>query len=123
MVRGKIVKIGLAAVVVIAFLLGGLYAFIVWEGSSTRPNAPVLEARIAQWLLYHTVPADYRAMKNPLDSKPGSPDVSAGNEIYNNKCALCHAFDGSSKTDIAAGQYPRPPDLRGSDTQRMSDGE
>src|SRR6185436_12535082 len=32
-------------------------------------------------------------------------------------------FDGSSKTDIAAGQYPRPPDLRGSDTQRMSDGE
>jgi predicted CXXCH cytochrome family protein len=123
MVRGKIVKIGLAAVIVIAVLLGGLYAFIVWEGSSTRPNAPVLEARIAQWLLYHTVPADYRSMKNPLDTAYGSPDVSAGNEIFNNKCALCHAFDGSSKTDIAAGQYPRPPDLRGSDTQRMSDGE
>ena len=123
MVREKFVKIGLAAVVVIAVLLGGLYAFIVWEGSSTRPNAPVLEARIAQWLLYHTVPTEFRSMKNPLDTAPGSPDVSAGNEIYNNKCALCHAFDGSSKTDIAAGQYPRPPDLRGSDTQRMSDGE
>jgi len=123
MVREKFVKIGFAAVVVIAVLLGGLYAFIVWEGSSTRPNAPVLEARIAQWLLYHTVPTEFRSMKNPLDTAPGSPDVSAGNEIYNNKCALCHAFDGSSKTDIAAGQYPRPPDLRGSDTQRMSDGE
>ena len=36
---------------------------------------------------------------------------------------LCHAYDGSGKTEIGSGQYPRPPDLRSADVQRMSDGE
>jgi predicted CXXCH cytochrome family protein len=49
--------------------------------------------------------------------------VSAGHEVYRSKCELCHAYDGSGKTEIGGGQYPRPPDLRSADVQRMSDGE
>ena len=39
------------------------------------------------------------------------------------KCEICHAYNGSGKTEIGAGQYPRPPDLRQPTIQNMSDGE
>ncbi|HEX7952641.1 MAG TPA: c-type cytochrome, partial [Burkholderiales bacterium] len=121
--QSKVLKIGLASLAAVAVLLGALYAFIVWEGSSAREDAPALEARIAQWLLYHTVPADYRGMKNPLGANAGSPDIPAGAEVYRSKCEQCHAYDGRGKTEIASGEYPRPPDLRGAGIQAMSDGE
>src|SRR5215510_16585458 len=121
--RRKALKVALWSTAVIALLLGGLYGFIIWEGSSTRDDAPVLEVKIAQWLLYRTVPKNYRALKNPFSTAPGSADVSAGGEVYRDKCELCHAFDGSGKTEIASGVYPRPPDLRNPEVQKMSDGE
>jgi mono/diheme cytochrome c family protein len=123
LLRRKALNIALASVALIVLILGSLYSFIVWEGSSARADAPILEASIAQWLLYHSVPASQRALKNPLSTSPGSPDVAAGQEVYRSKCQLCHAHDGSGKTEIASSQYPRPPDLRGADVQHMSDGE
>src|SRR5260221_3760725 len=123
MTRNKALKITIVSFAVIAVLLGGLYAFIVWEGSSAREDAPAREASIVQWLLHYTVPANFRAMKNPLSTAAGSADVCAGPEVLRCKCELCHAYDGGGKTEIGSGQYPRPPDLRGADVQRMSDGE
>src|ERR1700693_831696 len=110
-------------VAVIIVLCVALGALIVWEGSSAREDAPALESNVAQWLLHYTVPAGFRAMKNPLDVRAGSADVEAGHEVYTKKCEICHAYDGGGKTEIGSGQYPRPPDLRGADVQRMSDGE
>ena len=75
MTRNKALKATLVSTVVVAVILGGLYAFIVWEGSSAREDAPALEAKIAQWLLHRTVPAGVRAMKSPLGTVAGSPDV------------------------------------------------
>ena len=112
-----------AVFAVIAVLIVGLYALILWEGSSAREDAPALEANVAQWLLHQTVPASFRAMKNPLDVQAASADVEAGHELYTQKCEICHAYDGGGRTEIGSGQYPRPPDLRGADVQRMSDGE
>jgi predicted CXXCH cytochrome family protein len=119
----KAVNITLICVGIVVLILGGLYSFIVWEGSSALADAPALEASIAQWLLYHTVPAGQRALKNPLSAAAESPDVAAGKEVYRSKCQLCHAYDGSGKTEIASGQYPHPPDLRSPGVQHMSDGE
>jgi predicted CXXCH cytochrome family protein len=123
MPRKKALQVVLGSVVGLALVLGGLYALIVWEGSSARGNAPALEANLAQWLLLHTVPASQRAVKNPLSTAAGSADVAAGQELYRSKCQSCHAYDGSGRTEIASGQYPRPPDLRSTAVQRMSDGE
>ncbi|HTC37376.1 MAG TPA: hypothetical protein VK693_00420, partial [Steroidobacteraceae bacterium] len=104
-----------AVIAVIAVLIVGLYALILWEGSSAREDAPALEANVAQWLLHQTVPASFRAMKNPLDVQAASADVEAGHELYTQKCEICHAYDGGGRTEIGSGQYPRPPDLRGAD--------
>jgi mono/diheme cytochrome c family protein len=38
-------------------------------------------------------------------------------------CAVCHANDGSGDTSIGQGLYPKPPDLRQSGTQDLTDGE
>jgi mono/diheme cytochrome c family protein len=119
----KALKITAWSIAIVIALGVGLYALIVWEGSSAREDAPVLEANVAQWLLHYTVPAGFRAMKNPLDVRAESADVDAGHEVYTKKCEICHAYDGGGKTEIGSGQYPRPPDLRSTDVQRMSDGE
>ena len=108
---------------VLAALGTGLCALILWEGSSARQNPPALEARLAQWLLHYTVPASYRAMSNPADVAAGGADVEAGHRIYTQKCEICHAYDGGGRSEIGSGQYPRPPDLRDADVQKMSDGE
>jgi predicted CXXCH cytochrome family protein len=123
MIRRNVFKVTIVSVAVVAAVLGGLYALIIWEGSSAREDAPALEASIAQWLLHYTVPGEFRAMQNPASDAAGSPDVLAGQEVYRTKCEACHAYDGAGKTAIASGQYPRPPDLRSADVQAMSDGE
>ena len=80
--RYRALKITAASIAVIAALIGGLSAFILWEGSSARESAPVLETNVAQWLLHYTVPAGFRAMKNPLNVEAASADVEAGHETY-----------------------------------------
>jgi predicted CXXCH cytochrome family protein len=116
-------KIAAATTAVIAVLIVGVVLLVLWEGSNARDDAPRLEAAVAQWLLHYTVPAGVRAMKNPLDVAANSADVEAGHAVYTQKCEICHAYDGGGKSEIGSGQYPRPPDLRSADVQRMSDGE
>src|SRR6202789_1980666 len=119
----RALKIAAVTASVIAVLIVGLGALVLWEGSSARNDAPRLEAAVAQWLLHYTVPAGVRAMKNPLDVAANSADVEAGHAVYTQKCEICHAYDGGGQSEIGGGQYPRPPDLRSADVQRMSDGE
>jgi thiosulfate dehydrogenase len=35
----------------------------------------------------------------------------AGAEIYKQNCAVCHGLPGADKTAIAAGMFPKPPQL------------
>lgn len=107
----------------VVVVLAVLYAAILWEGSSTRAQAPWLERTVAQWLLTRTVPSSERAKTNPLNTRSNRTDPTAGGAVYRQKCEVCHAFDGSGHTEIAAGQYPHPPDLRDAVVQRQSDGE
>lgn len=116
-------RIAVLSLVVLGVLGAGIFALIVWEGSSAREDAPALEANVAQWLLHYTVPVSFRLMNNPVDVKAGSADVGAGGEVYKQKCEICHAYDGGGKSEIGSGQYPRPPNLRDASVQAMSDGE
>jgi predicted CXXCH cytochrome family protein len=116
-------RLGITLLCTVAVLLVAAYAFIMWEGSSSRGDAPRLESSIAQWLLNRTVPEHERALPNPLRANSDLADLSAGQTLYRQKCDICHAYNGSGKTEIAAGEYPRPPDLRDPIVQRMTDGE
>src|SRR5580692_3484942 len=98
----KVMKMAGASALVLVALAIGLYALIKWEGSSAREDAPALEANVAQWLLHYTVPASFRAMKNPLDEAAASSDIEAGHQVYIQKCEICHAYDGGGKTEIGS---------------------
>jgi len=123
MSRNKWLRRGVAAAIALVLLLAAGYVFIIWEGSSARGDAPALEMAVAQWLLYRTVPGHNRDTKNPLAVHVDAADIQAGHELYTKKCEICHAYNGSGKTEIGAGQYPRAPDLRQPTIQNMSDGE
>ena len=113
------IKIAAVSFTALLLLALGAYALVMWEGSSARENAPVLEASIAQRLLHYTVPAEFRAMKNPLDTAAGSADVEAGHRVYTEKCEICHAYEGGGRTEIGSGEYPRPPNLRAANVQEI----
>jgi len=115
----------LAAIVAAAVVLAGAAALIyrsVLPGlSSARREPPAAEVTIATWLLRESVPEAARAQINPLGKDPAA--IAAGLELFRQKCAVCHAYDGSGKTEIGAGEYPRPPALRSINVMALTDGE
>jgi predicted CXXCH cytochrome family protein len=115
--------IGWVSFFVVAALLGvaSLYALVIPGLSSARTEAPAAETLVATWLLHQSVPNDVKSNVNPLGSDPA--DVTAGRDLYRRNCELCHAYDGSGKTSIGAGEYPHPPALASAAVKAMPDGE
>jgi hypothetical protein len=95
----------LIASIAIAPALTTIFVVYVWAIpglSSARPEPPAFEAAIATWLLHQSVPEEAKRRKNPVRSNPrryycGTRSVQA--------CELCHAYDGSGKTQIGSGEY------------------
>ena len=100
--------------------LGALYIFALPGLSVARSDPSRLEVEVATWLLRHSVPASAAAMANPLKNDPA--DVTAGTDLFRQKCEVCHGYDGSGKTEVGSGAFPRPPVLREVVTT-LSDGE
>ncbi|MGH9809750.1 MAG: c-type cytochrome, partial [Terriglobia bacterium] len=97
-----------------------LYLHVLPGLSVARNAPPAIETTVATWLLHHSVPSEDRAKVNPLSSDAAV--VAAGRDLFRQKCETCHAYDGGGRTEIGAGSYPRPPDLR-SLLPSLSDGE
>jgi len=114
----------IALVIVAAVLaLGGLgYALVLPGLSAARREPSRVEVTAATWLLHHSVPASARAAANPLGAHPDPAAITAGHDLFAQKCAACHAYDGGGKTELGAGQFPRPPVLHAV-VPAMSDGE
>jgi mono/diheme cytochrome c family protein len=89
--------------------------------SRARSEPPGLEVAVATWLLHHSVPEKERTVANPIGSD--AADIAAGRDLFKQKCEICHAYDGSGKSEIGAGEYPRPPALHTIDVASMPDGE
>ena len=110
-----------AAIVVLAGVAALIYRSVLPGLSSARREPPAAEVTIATWLLRESVPEAARAQINPLGEDPAA--IAAGQELFRQKCAVCHAYDGSGKTEIGAGEYPRPPALRSINVMALTDGE
>jgi predicted CXXCH cytochrome family protein len=111
----------LVAVVVIVVGTGAAYRWLVPGLSSARTEQGPVETKVATWLLHQSVPAEAKARINPVGNDPAA--IAAGGELFKQKCEVCHAYDGSGKTEIGSGEYPRPPALRSMGVASMSDGE
>jgi mono/diheme cytochrome c family protein len=116
----------LIRVLVVAFAAVGLVAVVVgaWlfaSGASARPTPGHLETVVARRLRTLAIPREIRARTNPV---PLTNELIAGARAhFADHCATCHGNDGSGKTTIGQGLYPRAPDMRSAETQSLSDGE
>jgi len=48
-------------------------------------------------------------LHSPLDA--AEPNLLIGATLYRNNCAVCHGLPGQETTSIAAGMFPKPPQL------------
>lgn len=96
-------------------------ASVLHDGLSSRARPTRLETVIARKARHLAIPSSARAAQNPvLDSGEVQRDAR---QHFADHCAICHANDGSGQSLIGEGLYPKPPDLRLSPTQDLSDGE
>ena len=118
--RRLILLFGICFLVEVA--AGSLYAaWMIHRGFSTRTPPGRLESSLAESMRARAIPSRYKSTKNPVTV---TPDVlREGMEHWADHCATCHANNGSGDTMYGNTLYPRPPDMRRSETQETSDGE
>src|SRR5262245_28861189 len=116
-IRVILVVIGVVVVVVLA----STYRYITSGGLIARQSPTRLEVAATRWLVNLSVPASARAQINPIGVTDAG--VTAGRTLYQQKCEVCHGYDGSGRTDAGGGQYPPPLDLAGPEVKARTDGE
>jgi thiosulfate dehydrogenase len=106
MLKGLIVGIVVGVLLVIA----GVYFYFAMGQAPVATNASEmpLEHKFAHMAL------DAYLSKKPHPNPPVPADEStylAGAKVYMDHCAVCHGLPGEPKTAIAAGMFPKPPQL------------
>jgi|SRR5688572_7230885 len=118
-------KAVLKAFVLLLTLALGLAALVfVWLGSrgiSARAEPGWIETAVAQTMRRLAIPSVDRSRENPVAVTPEI--IAAGMGHYADHCASCHANDGSGKTEIGQGLYPKAPDMRLAATQSLTDAQ
>ncbi|MEO8051868.1 MAG: cytochrome c, partial [Acidobacteriota bacterium] len=109
--------------VLLVLASGAFYWYIVSGGLIARQKPPAVEKDVTRWMLDVSVPQSAKTLKNPLLADSGAQDISAGRDLYQQKCEVCHGYDGSGKTEAGGGLYPAPLDLRGPEVNHATDGE
>ena len=117
--RKRFIVVGLLTLTIVA---GAITAWIVnASGFSTRARPTWAERVTARTVRQWAVPQHMRQAINPVTF---STDVWADSRAhFADHCATCHANDGSGDTAIGRNLYPKAPDMRLAETQRLTDGE
>src|SRR5881397_1576001 len=98
---------------VVLFLIacaGVLLVYVRQHGFSARVKPSAVETFLARKVRSLATPAGVKAMRNPLSPTP--LNVAEGRDHFADHCAICHANDGSGKTEIGGNMYPPAPDMR-----------
>lgn len=110
-----------ALAVCAGIVLGGMIVLMSAHGFSAREQPSALERWTSRRARSMAVPAGARDQTNPTAD---SPEVLAeARAHWADHCAACHANNGSGETEMGKRMYPPAPDMRGTDTQSLSDGE
>jgi len=112
-------------VIIVAVMLLGLVvavaASFLHDGLSSRATPGKLETMVARKARRLALPANARLAQNPVLAS--AEELRDARLHFADHCAICHANDGSGKSVIGDGLYPKPPDLRLPETQNLTDGE
>jgi mono/diheme cytochrome c family protein len=118
MTRGNFILLLVVVAVGLAVAAG---ASILHNGLSARATPTAMEAMIARNARHLAIPANARNEHNPIAASDET--LKGARAHFADHCASCHANDGSGDTMYGKGLYPKPPNLRLEETQKLSDGE
>ena len=118
MSRGNVILLGIVAAVA---LIAVAMASVLHDGVSARAKPTTLETMMAREARHMAIPSSARSLRNPVAETQES--IRNGRLHFADHCAICHANDGSGDTLIGRNLYPKPPDLRHEETQKLADGE
>ena len=90
-------------------------------GLSARGEPGGVETAMARRARAFAIPSSARSRSNPVP--PSSEALADGMAHYADHCAVCHANDGTGKTEMGQGLFPKAPDMRLAATQQLTDGE
>jgi mono/diheme cytochrome c family protein len=107
----------LAALAVASAIVGFLFTR---NGLSARTDPPAIEKAVAEHVRWLSIPSGANRLVNPFAGHANA--WLDGGKQFEDHCAVCHEENGSGKTEIGRNVYPKVPDLRLEDTQRLSDG-
>ena len=98
----------------------GLF-YVKASGLRATPEPSAMEEAVARGIRRFAVPAADARRTNPVALSDAA--LAEGLGHYADHCASCHAIDGSGRTALGQGLFPKAPDMRGAATQAMTDGE
>ena len=116
-----VVKAFLVLVVLVIAAGVGVVAYVATTGMSAREEPGAIETYLARNLRNLAIARRARQLENPVERAPEV--IAAGRAHFADHCFVCHANNGSGDTDFGRGMWPKPPDLRRQETQKLSDGE
>lgn len=100
---------------------GFLFWVIRYHGFSAREEPSRIEAMLAGHARRIATPAGAKSLQNPHPVTDES--IAAARHHFVEHCSTCHALDGSGNTVFGRNMYPKVPDLRDQETQKLTDGE
>jgi mono/diheme cytochrome c family protein len=114
-------KLFLVATVIVLVAVILFTKWVLHDGLSAKATPSWAETFVARKSRSLAIPGGAKEQKNPVaDSAEVQRDARLH---FADHCAVCHGNDGGGDTMMGRGLYPKPPDLRGGRTQRLSDGE
>jgi len=118
MSRGSGILLG---IVIAIALIAVAAASVMHGGLSARANPTKLEIMMAREVRHMAIPKSARKLHNPVLETP--ENLRDARLHFADHCSICHANDGSCDTPFGRNLYPKPPDLRREQTQKLADGE
>ena len=114
-------KFAVAVLVVFVAVATYLGVAIARHGFSAREQPSRVEAWLAKHARRIATPADAKGLRNAYPAT--EENLAPARHHFVEHCATCHALNGSGNTVFGRNMYPKVPDLRDSETQKLTDGE
>jgi thiosulfate dehydrogenase len=100
--------LGFVVGIIIVVVCGVGYFALGFAPAATAAAPMPLEKRMARMALSARIKKE---SPNGAAVAASEANLLAGAEMYKQECAVCHGLPGGKKTDIAAGMFPKPPQL------------
>ncbi len=108
-------------IVIAIALIAAAAVSLLHDGVSSRATPTALEVMLARKARHMAIPKSARELQNKVADTP--ENLRDARLHFADHCAICHANDGSCDTPFGRHLYPKPPDLRREQTQKLADGE